>query len=212
MVLERVLITASTLPGDCTMGNNPKKKRKPAIDDEIPPQVRRKILHQKKQGEPGVSETLRIRYYSADAEVPKGAEKQETEAEKPVPARPPGAQKGAGLEVRSAIKSSIKGALYPPPGAFQKSSGRAVIPESPALPVEPEPVEVADAEDMPDTRTTKDPLPPSPVQDAGKITDVPDTGGKNPPFCKNCGKKVPPAGYFCPACGSKIQDFSPPCG
>jgi hypothetical protein len=192
------------------MGNNPKKKRKPAGDDEIPPQVRLKILHQKKQGQPGVSETLRIRYYSADAEVPKGAEKQETEAEKPVPAGPTMAQKGAGLEVRSAIKSSIKGALYPPPGAFQKSSGRAVIPESPALPEEPEPVEVADAEDIPDTRTTKDPLPPSPVQDTGKITDVPDIGGKNPPFCKNCGKKVPPAGYFCPACGSKIQDFSPP--
>jgi hypothetical protein len=179
------------------MGNNPKKKRKPAGDDEIPPQVRLKILHQKKQGQPGVSETLRIRYYSADAEVP-------------VPAGPTMAQKGAGLEVRSAIKSSIKGALYPPPGAFQKSSGRAVIPESPALPEEPEPVEVADAEDMPDTRTTKDPLPPSPVLVTGKITDVPDIGGKNPPFCKNCGKKVPPAGYFCPACGSKIQDFSPP--
>jgi hypothetical protein len=191
------------------MGNNPTKKRKPAGDDEIPPQVSRKILHQKKQGQPGVSETLRIHYYSADADVPKGAERQETEAEKPVPARPTGAQKGAGLEVRSAIKSSIKGALYPPPGAFQKSSGRAVIPESPALPEEPEPVEVADAEDRPDTRTTKDPLLPSPAQDTRNTTDVPDTGGKNPPFCKNCGKKVPPAGYFCPACGSKIQDFSP---
>jgi hypothetical protein len=191
------------------MGNNPEKKRKPAGDDEIPPRVRRKILHQKKKGQPGVSETLRIRYYSADADVPEGAEKQETEAEKTVPARPSGVQKGAGLEVRSAIKSSIKGALYPPPGAFQKPSGRAVIQESPALPEEPEPVEVADAEDMPDTRTTKDPLLPFPAQDTRTTTDVPDTGGKNPPFCKNCGKKVPPAGYFCPACGSKIQDFSP---
>jgi hypothetical protein len=195
------------------MGNNPKKKRKPAGDDEIPPQVRRKILHQKKEGgQPGVSETRWIRHHRADAEVPEGAEKQEMEAENLIPAKPTEAQKGAGLEIRSAIKSSIKGALYPPPGAFQKSAGRAVILPSPALLEEPGPGEVADAEDLQDTQKTNDPLPPSPEQDTGKITDVPDTGGKNPPFCKNCGRKVPPSGYFCPACGSKIQDFSPPCG
>jgi hypothetical protein len=195
------------------MGNNHKKKRKPAGDDEIPPQVRRKILHQKKEGgQPGVSETRQIRHPRADTEVPEIAEKKETESENHIPAKPTVSQKGAGLEVRSAIKSSIKGALYPPPSAFQKPASRAVILPSPALPEEPEPGEVADAEDMQDTQKTKELLPPSPAQDSLKTTDMPDTGRENPPFCKNCGKKVPPAGNFCPACGSKIQDFSPPRG
>jgi hypothetical protein len=33
---------------------------------------------------------------------------------------------------------------------------------------------------------------------------VHDEGAEIPPFCQNCGKKIPPAANFCPGCGTKL--------
>jgi ribosomal protein L40E len=39
------------------------------------------------------------------------------------------------------------------------------------------------------------------------VTDIAaqEDGNELPPFCHNCGKKMPPAANFCPGCGTKMS-------
>jgi hypothetical protein len=43
-----------------------------------------------------------------------------------------------------------------------------------------------------------------PLPERPPATSVLDDSGEIPPFCQNCGKKIPPAANFCPGCGTKL--------
>lgn len=89
--------------------------------------------------------------------------------------------------VPSVMKVAIKSAMQPLKLSSQKPVKRPVILQDISLP----------DESMPDD--TKDLLSTN-LQE----TPVHDSNVETPPYCQNCGKKVPRAAMFCPKCGIKL--------
>jgi hypothetical protein len=98
-------------------------------------------------------------------------------------------------KILSAVKGAMKGAHMPKPD-FPKPFRRPQI-----LP-DPVPAEQS---------VTTDARNPAPfIIDEPSVTpkELPPVEGI-PPYCKNCGKKVPPVANFCPACGIPLASLQP---
>ncbi len=95
-------------------------------------------------------------------------------------------------EVQSAMKVAMKSAMQPlKPSSLQTAKRPVIEPVSPPF-KEPEPT---DTEVSPGRPSLQEKAPGTPAQ---------DNGAEIPPFCQNCGKKIPPAANFCPGCGTKL--------
>jgi len=170
--------------------------RKPAKDEKIPPRVRYRILTGiPQEQEPETEDTLQVRQ---DEEVPGPAEKQVTGAESSRPGTSADSRHVPRPDIQSVIKGAMKSALQPPKPSLQKPARRPEILPASSRPDEPGPREIQDL----------------PLSHSGKettdTTQTRDTLVENPPFCKNCGKKVPPAANFCPLCGIPLGVSPPP--
>jgi len=100
--------------------------------------------------------------------------------------------------VQSAMKVAMKSAMQPLKHSPQQTVKRPVIePVSPPL-------------KEPGSEGEKANLPKSFIKEKVQETpgpDIPaqDEGAEIPPFCHNCGKKMPHAANFCPGCGTKMS-------
>jgi hypothetical protein len=95
-------------------------------------------------------------------------------------------------EVQSAMKVAMKSAMQPlKPSSLQTAKRPVTEPLSPAF-----------KESEPEDTETPPRHPPLPERPQG--TSVLEDSGEIPPFCQNCGKKIPPAANFCPGCGTKL--------
>ena len=173
-----------------------KVTRKPAKDEKIPPRVRYHILTEiPREQEPETEETLQVRQ---DEEVPGPAEKQVTGAESRRPGTSADSPHVPRPDIQSVIKGAMKSALQPPKPSLQKPARRPEILPASSQPDEPGPQE---SQDLPRSHFEKEKT---------DTTQTRDTLVKNPPFCKNCGKKVPLAANFCPMCGITLGVSPPP--
>ena len=173
-----------------------KVTRKPAKDEKIQPRVRYHILTEiPQEQEPETEETLQVRQ---DEEVPEPAEKQVTGAESRRPGKSADSQQVPRPDIQSVIKGAMKSALQPPKSSLRKPARRPEILPASSQPDEPGPQE---SQDLPRRHFGKEKT---------DTTQTRDTLVKNPPFCKNCGKKVPHAANFCPMCGITLGVSSPP--
>jgi hypothetical protein len=93
------------------------------------------------------------------------------------------------------MKVAMKNAMQPLKPSTLQSVKRPVIERIPSPVKEPGPD---------DTDVT--PRRPA-IQEKTKVTTVPDESADIPPFCQNCGKKIPPAANFCPGCGTKLGAY-----
>jgi len=173
-----------------------KAKRTPVRDQEKRPPVNYHILPDKTQDqEPEIEEIIGVKQRVQDKEIPKPAENRVTEAEsrqEMPPGKTADSQQVRKNEVHSAIKVAMKSAMPPLRTSFREPVKRPEILPDSAPPDEPGP------------QDTQDQLQRQPGQEKSDKTPVPDTLVKTPPYCKNCGKKVPPEANFCPMCGIKL--------
>ncbi|MDD1696236.1 MAG: zinc-ribbon domain-containing protein [Methanoregula sp.] len=177
-------------------------KRKPVKEPEKQPPVKRHFPIIKAQvPEPKPEEPSKAPRRGSVREVPEPVKKtvveQETDREippvkkaEPLPVRK--------HEVQSAMKVAMKSAMQPLKASSSQPVKRPVIePVSPPIrETEPE------VEKPVSSRShIREKVPETPV------TEVPaqEEGAELPPFCHNCGKKMPPAANFCPACGTKMS-------
>ena len=95
-------------------------------------------------------------------------------------------------EVQSAMKVAMKSAMQPLKPSSLQTAKRPVI-ETGSPPIkEPEPQ---------DTEvSSRRPTP----QEKAQGTPAQDDSAETPPFCQNCGKKIPHTANFCPGCGTKL--------
>ncbi len=172
------------------------KKRKPARNQEKKPPFRYRILTEITQDQELKRE--KILQFGQDDEMPGPAQEQGMQAESQ---HEVSWEKSADTpqvplpEVHTTIKTAIDSAMQQPKSPFLKPARRPKILPPSTPPDEPEP------------RVTPDLVPPE--QEISSTSHRDDTGVKNPPFCKNCGKRVPPAAIFCPMCGINLGVSSP---
>jgi hypothetical protein len=171
-------------------------KRKPGRDHEKQPPVKRHILfHKMQEQEPEVEEHPRPPRRAQVREVPETVKKpvaqQETDYEI-TPAKKADTSPVRKYEVQSAMKVAMKSAMQPlKPSSLQTAKRPVTEPVSPPLHEQ--------------GRTDTD-LPPArpPLREKTPATPALDDAAEIPPFCQNCGKKIPPAANFCPGCGTKL--------
>ena len=177
-------------------------KKKPAKDPEKQPPVKRHFPIIKVQvEEPKYEEPLKSPRRGQVREVPepvkKPAAEKEFDREIP-PVRKADAQPVRKHEVQSAMKVAMKSAMQPLRQSFPQTVKRPVI----------EPVSPPLKEPGPEGEKTTPPKPyiKEKVQET-PAPDIPaqDEGAEIPPFCHNCGKKMPHAANFCPGCGTKMS-------
>jgi hypothetical protein len=172
-------------------------KRKPVKDHEKQPPVKRHILFHKIEGQESEVGEPRPRRVQV-REVPEPVEKPVAEQEpyhEISPVRKADTQPLRKREVQTAMKIAMKNAMQPLKPSTLQSVKRPVI-ERVSPPVEePEPV---------DTEVT--PKRPA-IQEKAEGVTVPEEFTEIPPFCQNCGKKIPPAANFCPGCGTKLVAY-----
>jgi hypothetical protein len=171
-------------------------KRKPGKDHEKQPPVKRHILfHKMQEQEPEVEGPPRPPRRAQVREVPEPVKKPVTKQESDYefsPVRKADTPPVRKYEVQSAMKVAMKSAMQPlKPSSLQTAKRPVIEPVSPPI-KEPEP---EDREVSPRRPTIQEKAPGTPVQ---------DDGAEIPPFCQNCGKKIPPAANFCPECGAKL--------
>jgi len=178
-------------------------KRKPAKEPERQPPAKRHVPIIKSQvQEPKHEEPAKSPRRASVREIPGPAKKPVVEPEPGYeipPIKKPEAQPIRKPEVQSAMKVAMKSAMQPLKTIPPQSVKRPVI--EPAFPPSKEPGQEAEK-------------PPaharSPVHK--KVQEIPETDiaaqeevTELPPFCHNCGKKMPPAANFCPGCGTKMS-------
>jgi hypothetical protein len=177
-------------------------KRKPAKEPEKQPPAKRHYPIIKSQvQEPKHEEPAKPPRRASVREIPEPAKKPVVEPEpgyEVPPAKKPEAQPLRKHEVQSAMKVAMKSAMQPLKTTPPQSVKRPVI--EPASPPPKEPLKEAE----------KPVQARSPVHK--KVQEIPITdiamqeeGTELPPFCHNCGKKMPPAANFCPGCGTKMS-------
>jgi hypothetical protein len=99
-------------------------------------------------------------------------------------------------QILSAVKGAMKSAHLPKPD-FPKPIRR------PKILSDPLPAEQSAQKD------TRNPAPPFIIEEPPVTPEPNYTLEEIPPFCKNCGKKVPPVANFCPACGIPLTPLQP---
>ena len=170
-------------------------KRKPGKDLEKQPPVKRHIVFHKMQEEVPEVEEPRPQRRSTVREVPEPVKKPETEHEPPYyeisTARRADTQPLRKREVQSAMKVAMKNAMQPLKPSSLQSVKRPVTER-----VSP-PVKEPELEETEEIRRQAGMREPA----------VPEERSELPPFCQNCGKKIPPAANFCPGCGTKLGAY-----
>jgi len=176
-----------------------KAKRKPAREREKQPQVKYHILPDKTQDqEPEIEEIIEEKRRMHPEEIPEPAENPAGETER---YHELSREKTADLpqvritQVHSAIKVAMKSAMQ------QKTSFRKPVKRPEILPD-------SAPHDEPGPVDTQVQLQSQPGQEKSDSVPVHDALVETPPYCKNCGNKVPPAANFCPMCGIKLGDSS----
>jgi len=171
-------------------------RRKPGkVHEKQPPVKRHIVFHKIQEQEPEVEQTPRPSRRAQIREVPEPVKKPVTTQEPDYEfstvkkAEPPPVRK---YEVQSAMKVAMKSAMQPlKPSSLQTAKRPVTEPLSPAFKEsEPEDTEIP---------PRRPPLPEKP-----RGTPAQDDSAEIPPFCQNCGKKIPPAANFCPGCGTKL--------
>jgi hypothetical protein len=94
-------------------------------------------------------------------------------------------------KILSAVKGAMKDAHLPKPDFPKPVRRPQILPD----PVFPEPSVQTD---------TPNPALPVIVAEPPVTPHVLPASEEIPPFCKNCGKRVPPVANFCPACGTPL--------
>jgi hypothetical protein len=170
-------------------------KKKPGRDHEKQPPVKRHIqFHKIEEPKPEVEEprpTRRAQVREVPEPVRKPVSIQEPDYEFS-PVRKTDAPAVRKYEVQSAMKVAMKSAMQPlKPSSLQTPKRPVIEPLSPPIRErEPENEEIS-----PKYSTVREKSPETPAQ--GESSEI-------PPFCQNCGKKIPPAANFCPGCGTKL--------
>jgi hypothetical protein len=169
-------------------------KRKPGKDHEKQPPVKRHIVfHKMQEQEPEVEESPPSPRRAQVREVPAPAKKPVTKQESDYEVSP--VTKAATspvrkYEVQSAMKVAMKSAMQPLKPSSLQTAKRPVI-ETGSPPIkEPQDTEVS----------SRHPTP----QEKAQGTPAQDDSAETPPFCQNCGKKIPHTANFCPGCGTKL--------
>jgi hypothetical protein len=98
-------------------------------------------------------------------------------------------------EVQTAMKVAMKNAMQPLKPSTLQTVKRPVIERVPPPINESEP----DDTEVPPRRSS--------IKEKAQGLKIPDEGAELPPFCQNCGKKIPPAANFCPGCGTKLGAY-----
>ena len=171
-------------------------KRKPGKDHEKQPPVKRHIVfHKMPEQEPEAEQPpspprrAQVREVPEPVKEPVAKQEPDYEFSTVKKAEPPPVRK---YEVQSAMKVAMKSAMQPlKPSTLQTAKRPVTEPLTPAF-KESEP----DDTEAPPRRP---PLPEKPQE-----TSLQDESAEIPPFCQNCGKKIPPAANFCPGCGTKL--------
>jgi hypothetical protein len=177
-----------------------KEEKKSAGDEErqhrLTYPVRPHIVQEKKPDslkplpdEPGIIKEEIIglpEEWIVGAESP-GETQQEKPADLPTVSRP---------KILSAVKGAMKSAHLPKPD-FPKPVRR------PKILSDPVPVVQSVKTDI------RNPAPPVIITETPVRDETSNTLKDIPPFCKNCGKKVPPAANFCPTCGISLAPLQP---
>jgi hypothetical protein len=170
-------------------------KKKPGRDHEKQPPVKRHIqFHKMEEPKPEYEEARPVRRAQV-REVPEPVKKPDTIQEpgyEVSPVRKADAPAVRKYEVQSAMKVAMKSAMQPLRPSSLQTQKRPVI-ESVPPPVrerEPESEEVSPRY--------------SAAREKPEGTTVQNESVEIPPFCQNCGKKIPPAANFCPGCGTKL--------
>ena len=171
-------------------------KRKPGKDHEKQPPVKRHILfHKMQEQEPEVEESPPPPRRAQVREVSEPVKKQVTKQEPDIefsPVKKADTSHVRKYEVQSAMKVAMKSAMQPlKPSSLQTAKRPVIEPVSPPL-NEPEPTDTG----VSTVHTTS--------QEKAPRKTAQDDGAEIPPFCQNCGKKIPPAANFCPGCGTKL--------
>jgi hypothetical protein len=170
-------------------------KRKPGKDHEKQPPVKRHILfHKVQEQEPEAEESPRPPRRAQVREVPEPVKKAVTKQEPDIeysPVKKADTSTVRKYEVQSAMKVAMKSAMQPLKPSSLRTAKRPAIEPVPPLPNEPEPTDTGVSFARP---PIQEKAPGTPVQDDTEI----------PPFCQNCGKKIPSAANFCPGCGTKL--------
>jgi hypothetical protein len=170
-------------------------KKKPGRDHEKQPPVKRHIqFHKMEEPKPEAEEPRPVRRAQV-REVPEPVKKpvtvQEPEYEVP-PVRKADAPAVRKYEVQSAMKVAMKSAMQPLRPSSLQTPKRPVI-ETVSPPVrEREP----ESEEEPPRYST--------AREKPLGTTAQNESAEIPPFCQNCGKKIPTAANFCPGCGTKL--------
>ena len=177
------------------------QKRKPAKEPEKQPPAKRHFPIIKSQvQEPKYEEPAKPLRRASVREIPEPAKKsvveQEPDYEIP-PVKKPDAQPLRKHEVQSAMKVAMKSAMQPLKTSAQSVKRMVIEPASPPL---NEPGQEAEKPAHTRSHVHKK------VQEI-PVTDIAaqEEGTELPPFCHNCGKKMPPAANFCPGCGTKMS-------
>jgi hypothetical protein len=170
-------------------------KRKPGKDHEKQPPVKRHIqFHKMQEQEPEAEESPRPPRRAQVREVPEPVKKSVTKQEPDIEfssVKKADTSPVRKYEVQSAMKVAMKSAMQPlKPSSLQTAKRQVIKPVSPVS-SEPEPTDTEISFARP---TIQEKVPGTPAQDDVEI----------PPFCQNCGKKIPPAANFCPGCGTKL--------
>jgi zinc-ribbon domain len=173
-------------------------KRKPAKEHEKQPPAKRHfpIVKSEVQEEPPKPPRR-----TSVREIPEPAKRPVIEPEPGYeipPVKKPETQPLRKHEVQSAMKVAMKSAMQPLKTTPAHSVKRPVI--EPVSPPSREPEEEVEKPVHTRSHVHK------------KVQEIPVTeiaaqeeGTEVPPFCHNCGKKMPPAANFCPGCGTKIS-------
>ena len=171
-------------------------KRKPGKDHEKQPPVKRHIVfHTMQEQEPEVEEPPPPPRRAQVREVPEPAKKPVTKQESDYEVSPVSKAATSPVrkyEVQSAMKIAMKSAMQPLKPSSLQTAKRPVI-ETGSPPIkEPE---------LQDTEVSS--RRPTPREKA-QGTPAQDDSAETPPFCQNCGKKIPHTANFCPGCGTKL--------
>jgi hypothetical protein len=184
-------------------------KRKPSKDPEKQPPVKRHFPIIKAQVEEPKPEEppkppRRGQVREVHEPVKKPASEQEFDREIP-PVRKAEAQPVRKHEVQSAMKVAMKSAMQPLRQSSSQTARRPVI-ESVSPPLKELGTEGEKA--TPHRPRIQEKLQETPAPDI----PAPDESTEIPPFCHNCGKKMPQAANFCPGCGTKMSQPKAPAG
>jgi hypothetical protein len=179
------------LPDEFVIGKN-NAKRTTVKDLEKQPVKRHIVLHKTQDHTPITEETSQLFQKTQDKTIleheRKWIIKEEIQGEVS-PGKSAGTKPVRKPEIKSLMKVAMKSAMQPLKSSSKKPVKQPVIEPAASIPDE----------------SGQDLLRHPPIEEKTyeKSVDIPQV--ETPPYCQNCGKKVPPSAEFCPMCGIKLK-------